>query len=135
MTTDNAHSTQAPEVHGEPMLRLFATARDTNARGDIFGGWLLANIDLAASIIAARRAKGPVTTVALNNVTFLKPIYPSDLVSFYCEVEKTGRTSMHIGVEVFTERLIDGTTARIQVAQAEIVFVAVSEPGKTRVLP
>ena len=87
------------EVHGkEPTLRVVPMPADANHTGDIFGGWIMAQVDIAGSILAVRRAKGRVATVAVNSFVFKQPVMIGDLVSFYAEVTKVGRTSITVGV-------------------------------------
>lgn len=106
---------------------------DTNANGDIFGGWLMAQMDLGASVIARARAKGRVATVAVDGMAFLKPVHVGDLVSLYATLLGEGRTSMRIGVEVWITRQPEG--AETKVTEARFVFVAVDGAGQKRALP
>src|SRR5690348_320528 len=88
----------------EPVLRVIPMPSDTNASGDIFGGWLMSQVDLSGSVVAVRRARGRVATVAVNSFTFKKPIYVADLVSFYAEIVNVGTTSITVEVKVYAER-------------------------------
>lgn len=120
----------------EPTLRLKTRPNDANKGGDIFGGWLMSQIDVASAIEASRRAKGPVVTVAVNKLTFLKPLYIYDIVSFYTKVSAVGKTSLTVETEVYAERQQkDGTEEVVKISDATLVFVAVSEPGKPREVP
>lgn len=124
-------SVQLPDE--QPTMRLPAHPRDTNAAGDIFGGWIMSQVDLAGAIVASRRAKGRVVTVAVNSFQFHKPVYVGDLISCYATVNKTGHTSITIFVEVFAERYPERTEC-IKVTQATLTYVAVDENGKPRPL-
>jgi len=120
----------------QPTLRLKTRPNDANKGGDIFGGWLMSQIDVASAIEASRRAKGPVVTVAVNKLTFIKPLYIYDIVSFYTKVTAVGKTSLTVETEVYAERQRkDGTEEIIKISDATLVFVAVSEPGKPRDVP
>ncbi len=115
------------------VLQTIAMPADTNVNGDIFGGWLMAQMDLGASVPARTRAKGRVATVAVEGMTFHKPVLVGDLVSIHAETLKEGRTSLHIGVEVWVTRQPSG--ARRKVTEARFIFVAVDSEGKKRPLP
>jgi len=114
-------------------LQTIAMPADTNVNGDIFGGWLMAQMDLGASVPARTRAKGRVATVAVEGMTFHKPVLVGDLVSIHADIIKEGRTSLHIGVEVWVTRQPSGD--RKKVTEARFIFVAVDSEGKKRVLP
>ena len=114
-------------------LQTIAMPADTNVNGDIFGGWLMAQMDLGASVPARIRAKGRVATVAVEGMTFHKPVRVGDLVSIHAEILKEGRTSLHIGVEVWVTRQPSGE--RRKVTEARFIFVAVDSEGKKRPLP
>ena len=114
-------------------LQTIAMPADTNVNGDIFGGWLMAQMDLGASVPARTRAKGRVATVAVEGMTFHKPVLVGDLVSIHADILKEGRTSLHISVEVWVTRQPSGD--RIKVTEARFIFVAVDSDGKKRPLP
>lgn len=114
-------------------LQTIAMPADTNVNGDIFGGWLMAQMDLGASVPARIRAKGRVATVAVEGMTFHKPVLVGDLVSIHADIIKEGRTSLHIGVEVWVTRQPSGD--RRKVTEARFIFVAVDSEGKKRPLP
>ncbi len=114
-------------------LQTIAMPADTNVNGDIFGGWLMAQMDLGASVPARTRAKGRVATVAVEGMTFHKPVMVGDLVSIHAEILKEGSTSLHIGVEVWVTRQPSGQ--RRKVTEARFIFVAVDADGKKRPLP
>ena len=114
-------------------LQTIAMPADTNVNGDIFGGWLMAQMDLGASVPARTRAKGRVATVAVEGMTFHKPVLVGDLVSIHADILKEGSTSLHIGVEVWVTRQPSG--AHKKVTEARFIFVAVDSDGKKRPLP
>lgn len=118
----------------EPTTRVLAMPKDTNAAGDIFGGWIMSQVDIAASIAAHRRARGRVVTVAVNEFQFHQPVYVGDLISCYAEVVKVGNTSLTVHVEVIAER-DRGTEQRIKVTEANLTFVAVDQQGNKRPVP
>lgn len=118
----------------EPVLRLLPMPKDLNASGDVFGGWIMANVDIAGSISAVRRAKGRVVTVAVQSFVFKEPIYKSDLVSFYAKVIKEGTTSVTVDVEVYSERNPADPTI-VKVTEACLTYVAIDEEGGKRPLP
>lgn len=116
------------------VLKVPAMVADSNYNGTMFGGWLMGQVDIAASIPALRRARGSVVTAAVQQMTFLAPLYVSDLVTFYAEIIEQGRSSMTVDVDVWIER--NSTNPVIQnVANACLVFVAIDENGKPRALP
>ena len=115
-------------------VRVLAMPADTNPSGDIFGGWLMSQVDIAGSILAIQVAQGRVVTVAVHDFQFIKPVLVGDLVSCYAEVERMGRSSVRIKVEVFSERERDPRTID-QVAEASITYVAVDEHAAPRPLP
>jgi acyl-CoA thioesterase YciA len=106
---------------------------DTNPTGDIFGGWIMSLMDLAAGIRAGTRARGRVATAAVSNLSFLQPVKVGDVVCVYTEITKTGRTSITLGVEAYALRRNLGE--RVRVTAAEFVLVAVDDHGKPRLLP
>lgn len=114
----------------EPLIRVIAMPADTNPSGDIFGGWLLAQMDLAAGNLAHRIAKGRCVTVALDGMAFLAPVHVGDEVSFYADLLSMGRTSMKISVEA--ERRTRYQTETVPVTKAVFTFVAIDEDRKPR---
>lgn len=114
-------------------LQTIAMPADTNANGDIFGGWIMAQMDLGASVPARGRARGRVATVAVESMTFHRPVSVGDVVSIHCEIVAEGRTSLAIAVEVWALRQPSG--AHFKVTEAKFVFVAVDETGAKRPLP
>jgi len=115
----------------QPAIRVLAMPTDTNASGDVFGGWLMSQVDIAGSIIAYRVAEGRVVTVAVNRFVFIKPVYVGDLVSLYAELVHIGNTSMKIEVCAFAERK-RGEEECHRVAQADLTYVAMDADRKPR---
>ena len=122
--------TQLPDR--QPTLRVVAMPNDVNALGSVFGGWIMAQVDIAASIPAIRHAQGRVATRAVNSFEFREPLFVGDVVSFYSDVVKVGRTSITVDVEVYAERLRHGEYQSIKVTQAQLTFVALNERGQPR---
>jgi acyl-CoA thioesterase YciA len=117
---------------GELSLRTVAMPADTNPAGDIFGGWIMSLMDLAAGVAASSHAKGRVVTASVSNLSFLRPVHVGDVVCVYTEVKRTGRTSITLGVETWVLRR--GQGERVRVTAAEFVLVAVDEAGRPRAL-
>ncbi len=115
----------------QPAIRVFAMPADTNSRGDIFGGWLMSQVDLAGSVAAFKRAKGRVVTVAVNNFRFIKPVFVGDLVSIFSEVSRVGNTSIEVTIQAFSERIINANEI-IHVAEAILTYVAIDNERKPR---
>ncbi len=122
---------QAPR--GELVIRTLAMPADTNPAGDIFGGWVLSQMDIAGGILAGQRARGRVATVAVTAMTFHLPVFVGDLLCVYAEVEKVGTTSIAVKLEAWALRGRHG--ARIRVTQGRFVFVAIGDDGKPRAVP
>lgn len=116
----------------ELVLRVIPMPADANANGDIFGGWIMAQVDLAASVLPTRLTRGRVTTVAVKEFIFKQPVSVGDLLSFYSRVLRIGRTSITLQVEVFAERNPENPEV-VKVTDAELTFVAIDEQGKPRV--
>lgn len=121
---------QPPAPCGELTLQTIAMPKDTNASGDIFGGWLMSQMDLGSAIMAQRIAKGRVATVAISEMAFLRPVPVGAIVSCYCELVEVGRSSMSINVEVWIN--IESTNEPAKVTEGQFVFVAIDENGNTR---
>jgi acyl-CoA thioesterase YciA len=121
----------------EPTLRVTPMPSDVNSNGDIFGGWIMAQVDIAGGVHASRRAAGRVATVAVNSFVFKKPVNVGDVVSFYTKLVRTGNTSVTIEVEVFAERLIHDPqkTSLIKVTDATLTYVAIGQDRRPRQLP
>ena len=118
---------------GELTLQTIAMPADTNANGDIFGGWIMAQMDLGASVLAKARARGRVATVAVDSMTFHHPVKVGDLISIHSDTLREGRTSLTIAVEVWAMR--NAFETRFKVTEARFVFVAIDEAGSKRPLP
>ncbi len=119
-----------------PTLRVAPMPADTNVAGDIFGGWILSQIDIAGSVAAHRRARGRVITVAVNAVQFHQPVFVGDLVSLYAEVTRVGRTSLTVEVAVYAERFRDDhESACVRVTQATLTYVAIGADRRPRPVP
>tara|TARA_B100002003_G_C14154223_1_gene555404 strand:- start:2226 stop:2624 length:399 start_codon:yes stop_codon:yes gene_type:complete len=130
----NKEEITGPEPVGELALQTLAMPRDTNANGDIFGGWLVSQMDLAAGILSKQRSKGRSTTVAIQNINFIRPVSVGSTVSCYCHVTKRGKTSLHIAVDVRTSHQLNHSD-NLQVAHGLFVFVAIDDEGRPRQLP
>jgi acyl-CoA thioesterase YciA len=129
---------ETPPTDQHPALRVVPMPADANAAGDIFGGWIMAQADLAGGVVAARRAQGRVVTVAVNALQFKKPVYVGDVVSFYAEVIAVGHTSITVDVMVFAERgLLNAnvTDGIVKVTEATLTYVAVDRAGGKRPVP
>jgi acyl-CoA thioesterase YciA len=114
----------------EPVLRVMPGPGDINANGHIFGGWILSQMDIAAGIVASRRSKGPVATIAIEAMKFLQPIHLRDLISVYAEIERVGRTSMGVRIEVIAERDLGAT--EVKVTEGLFTFVALDADHRPR---
>ena len=117
----------------EPTLRLVAMPADANSSGDIFGGWVMSQVDLAGSIPAIRRARGRVATIAVNSFVFRKPVLVGDIVSLYANVVKVGRTSITVNVEVYAQRNPEKEEC-VKVTEATLTYVAVDKERRPRVV-
>ena len=122
------------EPIGELALRTLAMPADTNPSGDIFGGWLMGQMDIAGGIAAGSRAGGRVATVAVDGFTFHKPVHVGDVVCCYIEILRTGRTSVTIRVQAWTLRRHQADV-RIKVTEGNFTFVALDENGNKRLVP
>jgi acyl-CoA thioesterase YciA len=125
--------TAQPVRPAEPALRSIAMPADANPDGDIFGGWVLSQMDLAGGTMARQRAKGRVATVAVNAMTFLLPVYVGDDVSCYARIDKVGRTSITVCIETWAQRRDGGE--RVKVTEGTFVYVAIGENRKPREVP
>ena len=117
-----------------PQLRVMPMPADANIHGDVFGGWIMAQVDIAGSLPATRRANGRVATVAVNSFLFKHPVFVGDLLSFYADIVKVGNTSITVNVEVFAERNRLQTEI-VKVTEATLTYVATDESRKPRALP
>ena len=120
--------------NSQPVLRVVPMPADLNPVGDIFGGWVMAQIDMAGAIPAVRRARGRVATVAVNALQFKQPIAVGDLVSFYAEVTRVGTTSVTVDVHVYAERTPENPKV-VKVTEATLTYVAVDSQGLKRQIP
>jgi acyl-CoA thioesterase YciA len=119
---------------GEPVLRVVPMPADVNQHGDIFGGWIMSQVDIAGGVLAARRARGRVATVAVNSFTFKQPVLVGDLVTFFAEVVRVGRTSVTVDVEVYAQRNPTDIVT-VKVTEASLTYVAVGDDRKPRPIP
>jgi acyl-CoA thioesterase YciA len=118
----------------ELVLRVIPLPADVNANGDIFGGWVMAQVDLAGSVLPLRLARGRIATVAVNQFVFKQPVRIGDLLSFYAEVTRVGNTSITVNVEVYAQRLLS-TEQVVKVTEATLTYVATDANGKPRAVP
>ena len=118
----------------ELVLLVMPMPAEANANGDIFGGWIMAQVDLAGSVLPARIAKGRIATVAVNQFIFKQAVSIGDLLSFYARVERVGNTSITVHVEVFAERNPANLTV-VRVTEASLTYVAIDAQGRPRTLP
>ncbi len=118
----------------ELVLRVMPLPADVNGNGDIFGGWLMAQVDLAGAVLPSRIAKGRIATVAVNQFIFKQPVSVGDLVSFYARVSRIGNTSITVHVEVFAERNPENLET-VKVTEANLTYVAIDGQGKPRPVP
>jgi acyl-CoA thioesterase YciA len=117
----------------EPTLRVVPMPADENQAGDIFGGWIMSQVDIAGSIAAVRIARGRVATVAVNSFQFREPVLVGDLVSFYADVVRIGRTSITVNVEVYAQRRPEREEV-VKVTEATLTYVAIDENRQPRVV-
>ena len=125
-------STKLPSA--QPTLRVVAMPTDCSYTGDVFGGWIMAQVDIAGSIPAVHRARGRVATVAVNSFLFKQPLFMGDVVSFYARIVKVGRTSLTVDVEVYAQR-DPAKPVCVKVTEAMLTYVAVNDDRKPRVVP
>jgi acyl-CoA thioesterase YciA len=119
---------------GQPVLRVMPMPADVNPSGDIFGGWVMAQVDIAGGVAAMRRARGRVATVAVNSFLFKQPVSVGDLLSFYAEIVRVGRTSITVDVAVFAERN-PAAPVVVKVTEALLTYVALDASGAKRPVP
>ena len=118
----------------EPALRVVPMPADANQHSDIFGGWVMSQVDIAGSIPASRRARGRIATVAVNSFVFREPVLIGDVVSFYAHITREGRTSITVAVEVYAQR-DPSEVICVKVTEASLTYVAVAPDRRPRVLP
>ncbi|MDQ2735257.1 MAG: acyl-CoA thioesterase [Pseudomonadota bacterium] len=116
------------------VMRVMPMPADANGNGDIFGGWIMAQVDLAGAVLPARIAKGRIATVAVNQFVFKQPVSMGDLLSFYAKVERVGKTSVTVNVEVFAERN-PANLHVVKVTEANLTYVAIDRSGRPRLIP
>ncbi len=131
---DATNPTALPPPNRHAILRVMPQPSDANIHGDVFGGWIMAQADIAASVPAARLAQGRVVTVAVNAFTFKQPVFVGDLLSYYAEIVGTGRTSITVFVEVYAERQHMQSEV-VKVTEATFTYVATDDSRKPRPLP
>ena len=121
----------------EPVIRIIPMPQNTNPNGDIFGGWIMSQADLAGSIVAVQRIKGRMATVAVNSFVFKKPVFVGDLVSIYGAISRVGNTSITVALEVYAERRMIGdfTGEVVKVTEAEFTYVAIDENRRPHPIP
>ncbi len=118
----------------EPVLRVVPMPADANQHGDIFGGWIMAQVDIAGSVLAARRALGRVATIAVNSFQFKQPVFIGDVLSFYGEIVRVGNTSITVNVEVYAQRN-PSEIETVKVTEATLTYVATGADRKPRPVP
>ncbi|HYP82132.1 acyl-CoA thioesterase [Variovorax sp.] len=138
-TRSGAEAPSTPPLRSLPadmelVLKVIPMPADTNGNGDIFGGWVMAQVDLAGSVIPARYTKGRMATVAVNEFVFKQAVKVGDLLSFYAAVTRVGRTSVTVKVEVFAER-VRAQGEYVKVTEATLTYVAIDDNGRPRPLP
>jgi acyl-CoA thioesterase YciA len=126
-------SGQVALPEGMPVLRVVPMPADVNQHGDIFGGWIMSQVDIAGGVVAARHARGRVATVAVNSFTFKQPVLVGDVVSFFGKVTRVGRTSLTIDVEVYAQRN-PGDIVTVKATEASLTYVAVGADRRPRPL-
>ncbi len=124
---------EEPLPNGELVLQTLALPKDTNSNGDVFGGWLMSQMDLAGAIAAREIARGRVTTVAVGSMAFLRPVPVGSAVGCYCEVLEIGRSSIKVLIEVWVKQY--DKNAQQKVTEGEFVYVAIDDSGRTRPVP
>ena len=129
----DAPSVELPQDH-VLVLKVIPLPGDANANGDIFGGWVMAQMDLAGSVLPARHAQGRMATVAVNEFIFKQPVRVGDILSFYAKMERIGHTSMTVTVGVYAERF-NNQGNYIKVTEARLTYVAIDEYGRPRPVP
>ena len=118
----------------EPVLRVMPMPADANHTGDIFGGWIMSQVDIAGAVLAGRHARGRVATIAVNSFQFKQPVQIGDLLSFYAEIVRVGNTSITVNVEVYAQRN-PSDLETVKVTEATLTYVATDEDRKPRTVP
>ncbi|GAB3658788.1 acyl-CoA thioesterase [Ramlibacter alkalitolerans] len=127
------HGPATPPTDKELVLKVIPMPADTNGNGDIFGGWVMAHVDLAGSILPARIIRGRMATVAVKEFVFKQPVRVGDILSFYSSVTRIGRTSVTVDVEVFAERF-QRQGSFVRVTEALVTYVALDENGRPKAI-
>ena len=133
--SDKTSSQDSLPENRMPVIRVPAMHADQNSGGSIFGGWIMSYVDIAGSIPALARVRGPVVTRAVDSFEFKKPVFVDDLISCYADIVSEGRTSMKVKVEVYAERMTKGETTCIKVTEATLTYVAIDENRRPRQIP
>jgi acyl-CoA thioesterase YciA len=131
MSQDSSRPTTALPTHKELVLKVIPMPADTNGNGDIFGGWVMAQVDLAGSVLPARHVQGRMATVAVNEFIFKHPVRVGDILSFFSSITRIGRTSITVDVEVFAERFTE-QGRYVKVTEALLTYVAIDAEGRPR---
>jgi acyl-CoA thioesterase YciA len=134
MSVNSSGAPCALPVDKELVLKVIPMPADSNANGDIFGGWVMAQVDLAGSVLPARFAQGRMATVAVKEFVFKQPVRVGDILSFYSSITRIGRTSITVDVEVYAERF-GSQGSYIKVTEASLTYVAIDANGKPRPIP
>ena len=134
MSANSSASQAALPTDKELVLKVIPMPADCNANGDIFGGWVMAQVDLAGSVVPARHVDGRMATVAVNQFVFKQPVRVGDILSFFAEVTRIGNTSITVQVEVYAERF-RSQGRYVKVTEASLTYVAIDEGGKPRPIP
>ena len=142
MTSESTHTPQISQMLTGPLslpdgaelvMRVMPMPADSNANGDIFGGWIMAQVDLAGAVLPSRVAKGRIVTVAVNEFVFKQPVSIGDLLSFYAKVTRIGKTSVSVHVEVYAERN-PANLHVVKVTDANLTYVAIDRDGQPRLI-
>jgi acyl-CoA thioesterase YciA len=128
------HGPATPPTDKELVLKVIPMPADTNGNGDIFGGWVMAQVDLAGSVLPARVIRGRMTTVAVNQFVFKQPVRVGDILSFFAAIERIGRSSVTVDVEVYSESFRDQGQF-CKVTEASLTYVAIDENGRPKPIP
>jgi acyl-CoA thioesterase YciA len=133
MSTNSSAAVPLP-THKELVLKVIPMPADCNANGDIFGGWVMAQVDLAGSVLPARVVRGRMATVAVNEFIFKQPVRVGDILSFFSEITRIGNTSVTVKVEVYAERF-RSQGRYVKVTEASVTYVAIDDNGKPMPVP
>ncbi|MGY8903677.1 MAG: acyl-CoA thioesterase [Burkholderiales bacterium] len=134
MSSTNSPASVTLPTDTSLVLKVIPMPADCNANGDIFGGWVMAQVDLAGAVLAARHVRGRMATVAVNQFIFKQPVRVGDILSFFSHLTRTGNTSITVQVEVYAERFAN-QGHYIKVTEASLTYVAIDESGKPRPVP